>query len=150
MRSLTVMTLALTACAHASPANVDRESQLDGARALFERNIGAIQERNREAYLDCYRADDGLVRAGDEGVELGYTGLADGTAATGHDDWPESLEASDLQVHWIADGVVYGAYRYVVVIDGVRSEGWSERVFIRRDGRWWIAVTTAYGLVPEG
>jgi hypothetical protein len=148
MRITTLTLLALAACAH-TPPPIDKTAQLDAARALFEQNIRAIQERNREAYLDCYLPTDALVRAGDDGVKLGFAELAEGAAATGSDEWPESLEASDMQVHWIEDGVVYGAYRYVVVIDGKRSEGWSERVFVRRDGRWRIAVTTAFGLAPS-
>ena len=144
-RAAMTLLVLVTSCAHArGDVAGDNASQLAGARALFERNIRAIQERDREAYLSCYLSHDGLIRAGEDGVALGYAELAGDTPASGHDDWPESLVANDLQVHRVAEGVVYGAYRYVVVIEGARSEGWSERVFVHRDGRWWIAVTTAF------
>ena len=44
----------------------------------------------------------------------------------------------------IIAGVVYGVYRYTMVFDGVASQGLSERLFLREDGRWVIAVTTAF------
>jgi hypothetical protein len=121
------------------------EADLQAARALFEKNLRAIRERDREAYLSCYRPSEALVRAGPKGVIPGYGALADETPADGSDDWPETLEASDLSVHWLAPGVVYGQYAYRVVIDGVASTGRSERLFLRVGDHWTIAVTTAFG-----
>ena len=48
---------------------------LAAARALFERNIAAIQAKDRDAYLACYRADDALIRVGPEGAALGFARL---------------------------------------------------------------------------
>lgn len=77
-------------------------------------------------------------------MKLGFDELAAGTPTTASDAWPESLEAREVEVHWLGPDLVYGAYRYRVVIDGVESRGISERVFTKRDGRWEISVTTAF------
>jgi hypothetical protein len=109
VRSAIVLLLLVTA-ACATTRAPSRDEDLKAARSLFDANIRAIQEKNREAYLACYRPDPDLVRAGPEGVKLGYEDLATNTATTGSDAWPESLEAKDLEVHWIGPGLVYGAY----------------------------------------
>lgn len=139
--------LLVQGCAHVQTPNepqASREADEQAALALFERNIEAIQRKDREAYLACYRQDEGLVRAGPEGPKLGYAELADGTSPSGSDEWPSSLIADQLQVHWLRPGVVYGSYAYTVTIAGETSKGISERVFLERDGRWAIAVTTAF------
>lgn len=150
MRRSPLALLILVACApEATPPPApslahDREGDLAAARALFMRNIEAIQKKDREAYLACYRSDEALVRSGPGGPKLGFAELAAGTSSTTK-GWPESLEASDVQVHWLGPGSVYGTYRYRVVFDGAASEGLSERVFAHRDGRWQIVVSTAFG-----
>ncbi len=141
--------LLVAACASAPPPapapppppTVDAE--LAEAKALFERNIRAIQEKDRDAYLACYRADERLVRAGPEGAKLGFEELAAQTSSVAS-GWPSSLEATDIVVHPITSGVVYGAYRYRVTINGVTTEGLSERVFVRDSEGWRIAVSTAF------
>lgn len=136
-----------SACATASARPTGEElerREVQAARALFERNIGAINARDKKAYLACYRASPRLVRSGVTGLKRGFRGLADSTPETASGDWPQSLEAQDLELQWISPGVVYGAYRYAVVFDGVRSTGLSERLFIKEAGRWVIAVTTAF------
>lgn len=125
-----------------SDAAIDAE--LSAVRTLFERNIKAIQDRDREAYLACYAQTDRLVRVGGDSVKLGYEGLATGTPATGADDWPETLKASNLQVFWIRPGLVYGTYEYQVTIAGETAVGISERVFVRGEDGWRIAVSTAF------
>jgi len=132
----------------AGSARADTTTDLAAARALFERNVAAIQQRDRDAYLACYREDERLVRAGATGFQLGYVGLADGAPATGSDDWPDTLIASDLQLTPIADGIVYGTYRYRVVVDGAARNGISERLFLREGGDWRIAVSTAFDAPP--
>ena len=150
--------LTCTACARSGagagttpdPERIQREE--GAAMQLFRKNLRAIEQRNRDDYLSCYRPTDTLVRNGPEGVALGYAELAEGTPANGSDDWPERLDADQLEVHWVAPGVVYGSYRYVVTIDGETTTGRSERVFIREGERWYIAVTTAFqspGPLPE-
>lgn len=119
------------------------EADLAAAKGLFERNIRAIQDKDRDAYLACYRADERLIRAGADGAKLGFEELAAQTSSVAA-DWPSSLEAKDLVVHPIAPGVVYGTYRYKVTIKGVTTEGLSERVFVRDPEGWRIAVSTAF------
>ncbi len=132
----------------ADTKNLSKADDLRLARALFERNIEAIQKKDKEAYLGCYRRDQGLVRAGPDGLKTGYAELATNTPTTASDKWPESLEAKTMDLHWIAPGVVYGIYEYRVVIEGKATEGQSERLFMRRGDRWQIEVTTAFPTVP--
>ncbi len=117
---------------------------LAAARALFERNLQAIRDRDREAYLDCYLRSPNLVRVGPEGPERGFDGLA---ASLG-DDWPDRLAARDLRLEWLAPGLVFGTYRYHVVFDGVAAHGLSERLFRETPDGWRIAVTTAHPAPP--
>lgn len=128
----------------AAPLKASPDAELAEARALFERNIQAIQKRNREEYLGCYRQDGELVRVSAEGIRMGFEELSTNTPTTGSARWPEKLEASAIEVRWLAPGVVYGAYKYRVVVKGKATIGLSERVMIKRDGRWHIAVTTAF------
>jgi hypothetical protein len=128
--------------APAAPASPQTEEA--AARVVFEANIKAIQDKNKEAYLACYRQDERLVRAGGDGVKLGFAAFGKDAPATGSDDWPERLEAEDVQVHWLAPGVVYGAYRYRVTIKGVTTTGLSERVLLKGDNGWKVSVTTAF------
>lgn len=121
-----------------------QNAELAAAKALFERNIAAIQNKDREAYLSCYRQDERFVRAGPEGLRVGYAEFAEGAAPSGSEAWPQAIEASDLEVRWIAPGVVYGYYQYRVVFDGVEDIGVSERVFLKEGDRWVIAVSTAF------
>ena len=136
--------LACIACATVPAVPpVNPTAELAEAKALFERNIKAIQDKDRDAYLASYRSDAGLVRAGPDGVKLGFEELAT-TTPTVAEAWPTSLEAFDLTVHYLAPGIVYGSYRYRVTIAGETTEGWSERVFIKGADGWRITVTTAY------
>jgi hypothetical protein len=130
--------------APAAPVKPSPEEDLAAARAIFEANIKAIQEKDKEAYIATYRADPRLVRAGADGISLGYEDFAKGVSPTGSEDWPEKLIAEKMEVHWIRPGVVYGSYHYTVTIKGVTTQGVSERVFIEVEGQWRIAVTTAF------
>ena len=142
--SLTLL-MCVTGCATTSGSTprADREGDLAAARALFERNIAAIQAKDRDAYLGCYRADDTLIRVGPEGAKMGYAELATGTS-TAPKDWPSRLDAEDMQLRWLGPGYVYGLYRYRVTIAGKTTEGVSERVFVHGTDGWKIQVTTAF------
>lgn len=118
-------------------------SDLAAARALFERNLDAIRNKDQAAYLDCYRADEQLIRVGKKGVATGFDELAAGTSSRA-EAWPSRFEARDLEVHPVAPGLVYGHYRYEVVIDGKVRRGQSERIFMKTTKGWKIAVTTAF------
>jgi len=134
---------------HGGAALAGEPEDLAQARALFERNIQAIQDRDTAAYLACYRADDRLVRVGATGMAMGFAELEEGTPPPGSDEWPEALVARDLQVRWLGPGLVFGTYRYRVNFDGAWSEGISERLFMATDAGWRIAVTTAHEAPPE-
>lgn len=131
-----------------APDDADREADLAAARALFVRNIDAIQRRDREAYLACYEQADTLVRVGPDGPVTGWDGLAAGAPSTGSDEWPDELVARDLRLHWLAPGLVFGSYRYQVSADGTWRAGLSERVFRRTDHGWRIVVSTAFEAPP--
>lgn len=144
-----MLCLALSLCALSLlPVDDGRDADLAAARALFEQNITAIQQRDREAYLACYLASDLLARGGPQGIDTGFAELEAGTAPSGSDDWPVRLTARDLQLHWLADGLVYGTYRYHVDYGGELVEGLSERVFRRTVAGWRIVVTTAFSSTP--
>ena len=114
------------------------------ARAVFEANLAAIAERDRDAYLACYLQSERLARTGPEGFSLGYEGLAEGAG----DGWPEVFEAQDLRFVPVRPGMVYGTYRYRVRFDGAEQTGLSERLFVETPDGWRIAVTTAFPTPP--
>jgi len=145
--SLLVLLLIGTADAAAGTADAD----LAAARALFEKNLRAIEERDRDVYLSCYLESEHLARTGPTGFELGYEALAAG-AGTG---WPEVFEGRDLRLTPVEPGLVYGTYRYRVVyedqeaVTGRREvTGLSERLFVETPEGWKIAVTTAFEAPP--
>ena len=115
------------------------------ARRVFEENIRAIHQRDRETYLSLYLDAPTLARTGPGGMELGFADWPARRDTT----WPDTLVARDLRLVPIAPGVVYGTYHYRVTGGGETSEGISERVFVRTPAGWRIAVSTAFGL-PEG
>jgi len=116
-----------------------------GARRLFEANIDAIHKRNRDAYLATYIHTPLLARNGPAGLQLGY----EGWGARRDTTWPDTLIARDLKVVPISADVVYGTYCYTVTQHDTTSSGVSERIFVKTNEGWRIAVTTAFGL-PAG
>jgi imidazolonepropionase-like amidohydrolase len=139
-------TLPLVALLAAAPAPAQEYPAAERARdsvealAAFRENIATIHRRDRPAYLSVYLQHPRLARTGPGGVQWGYGGLAAGSP----DSWPDTLVATHFEVVPLAPGVVYGAYRYRVVQDG-SARGVSERVLVRQpDGRWRVAVTTAF------
>lgn len=135
------------AVACARPASIPETSTIASsdtaeARRVFEGNISAIHQRDRARYLSYYLASDRLARTGPSGLDLGF----DNWSARRDSTWPDTLVARDLRLVPVAPGVVYGTYHYRVTQRGVRSEGISERVFIRTPQGWKIAVSTAFGL----
>jgi imidazolonepropionase-like amidohydrolase len=120
------------------------EEDVAAARTLFEANLDAIRQRDRDAYLACYLESEGLVRNGPTGIELGFEGLA---AASGN-GWPDLFEAQDLRLTPIRSGLVYGSYRYRVRYGDREAAGLSERLFMETDEGWRIALTTAFPAPP--
>lgn len=117
---------------------------LAAARSLFEKNLQAIREKNRDAYLSCYLQSDALVRSGPDGFQLGYSGLA----ATAGEGWPDHISAEDLRLTPLRPGLVYGTYRYRVRYGKDEVSGISERLFTSTPEGWKIALTTAFPALP--
>ena len=140
MRTLRWLLLACTACASLSAF----ASDVDEARALFEKNLAAIQRRDRAAYLACYLDSERLVRTSPDGQALGFTDF-EKQAGT---KWPDTLEAADLQLVPVREGIVYGTYRYRVRYGGDEHAGISERLFVKTPKGWKIAVTSAFEAPP--
>ena len=115
-------------------------SDVDDARALFERNLAAIQKRDKAAYLACYLDAKTLVRAAPEGPVLGYEDFAKQAG----EKWPDTLAAEDLRLTPVSPGVVYGTYRYRVRYGAEEHSGLSERLFLKTPKGWRIAVTSAW------
>jgi imidazolonepropionase-like amidohydrolase len=132
-----------------SPASAAASSDVEAARALFEKNLDAIRRRDRDAYLACYLQSPGLVRTGPAGFSLGY----DEVARTTGEDWPAVFDAQDLRLTPLQPGVVYGTYRYRVrYLDGKGGDdeqrGLSERLFVSTPAGWKIAASTAFPAPP--
>jgi imidazolonepropionase-like amidohydrolase len=121
-------------------ANAD----LAAARAVFEKNLQAIRDKSRDAYLSCYLGSERLARTGPEGFELGYAGLA----ASAGQGWPDHIEAADIHLTPVQPGMVYGTYRYRVRYGGREDAGLSERLFVSTPQGWKIALTTAFSSLP--
>jgi imidazolonepropionase-like amidohydrolase len=133
--------LALTLMTSPAPA---RTSDVAAARALFERNLDAIRRRDKVAYLACYLDSKKLAKTGADGMSLGYTDFA---KAAG-EKWPDTFDASDLDLVSVRPGVVYGTYRYRVRYGSDEQTGVSERVFVSTPKGWRIAVTSAFPAPP--
>ena len=125
----------------AGPAGAD---DLASARALFEKNLQSIRDKDREAYLSCYLESDRLVRTGPDGFQLGYEGLA----ATAGEGWPDHIAAEDLRLTPVRPGLVYGTYRYRVRYGKEEVAGISERLFLETPQGWKIGVSTAFPALP--
>lgn len=139
----------LLSCLALSPsgptAEADEAADLTAARAVFAKNLQAIRDRDREAYLSCYFEAESLARTGPTGMELGYEGLA----ASAGQGWPDHIDALDLRLTPVSPGVVYGTYRYRVRYGAEEAAGLSERLFLDTPKGWKIAVSTAFPALPD-
>jgi imidazolonepropionase-like amidohydrolase len=122
-------------------------ADISAAKAIFEKNLQSIRDKDREAYLSCYLESDGLVRTGPDGFQLGYSG-PQGLAASAGEAWPDHIAADDLRLTPIRPGVVYGTYRYRVRYGQEEVAGISERLFLETPQGWKIAVSTAFPALP--
>jgi imidazolonepropionase-like amidohydrolase len=149
LRRFALASLALALLPAAGPLWAAEEpdaaaADVAAARALFEKNLQAIRDKDREAYLSCYLESDRLARTGPTGFELGYAGLA----ATAGQGWPDHIAGDDIHLTPIRPGLVYGTYRYRVRYGGREDSGLSERFFVATPQGWKIAVSTAFSAVP--
>ena len=117
---------------------------LAAARAVFEQNIAAIRNRDREAYLALYLKSDRLVRTGPTGFATGYDEFAKGAGGA----WPDTIEATDMRLTPLRPGMVYGTYRYRVRYGAREITGISERIFMETPEGWKIALTGAIDTPP--
>ncbi len=140
MRTTRLFLVACAACASLSVF----ASDVDEARAIFEKNIVAIQKRDKAAYLACYLDSARLVRATPEGPVLGYEDFAKQAG----EKWPDTLVADDLRLMPVSPGVVYGTYRYRARYGGDEHAGLSERLFVKTPKGWKITVTSAFDVPP--
>jgi hypothetical protein len=122
----------------------DTTAEVAAARAVFAKNLQAIREKDRDAYLACYLDSERLARTGLAGFEVGYAGLA----ATAGEGWPDHIEAEDLRLTPLRPGLVYGTYRYRVRYGAEEVAGLSERLFVDTPQGWRIAMTTAFPSFP--
>ena len=145
-RAPRALALGMLALALAMPRAglADTPSDLAGARAVFERNLEAIRNRDARAYLSCYLRSPLLARTGPTGFSLGYDSLAAGVGQ----GWPDHFESLDLRLTPVRDGLVYGTYRYRVRYGASEQSGLSERLFVETDAGWKIAMTTAFPATP--
>ena len=130
--------------AKAAAAPPAAEADLAAARSLFQKNLDAIAHRDTDAYLSCYLNAGTLARTGFDGPELGYQALAKSAGTM----WPDTFEGRDLRLVPVRPGVVYGTYHYRVRYGADERAGLSERVFLKTEAGWRIAVSTAFDAPP--
>ena len=136
-----VLAVTLIVC---SPALADDTSDIAAARAVFDQNIAAIRQRDREQYLSLYLHDPRLVRTGPTGFTTGF----EEHAKHAGERWPDEIEASDIHLTSLQPGLVYGTYRYRVRYGTDEHSGISERMFVRTNDGWKIGLTGAIDTPP--
>jgi imidazolonepropionase-like amidohydrolase len=114
------------------------------ARAVFDANVNAIRQHNKEAYLACYLHSERLIRGGPDGFATGFDSFAKGVGA----NWPDLIEANDIHLTPLQPGFVYGTYRYRVRYGNDEHRGISERLFVSTPDGWKIAITGAIDAPP--
>jgi len=137
--TIIVCTLALCTFGNVVSMNADETADLRAARAVFEENIAAIRNKDRDKYVSLYLQSNKLVRIGPAGFTLGYEDFAKGAGGA----WPDTIEATEMRVTPLRPGVVYGTYRYRVRYGANEITGISERVFVETTSGWKIALTGA-------
>jgi imidazolonepropionase-like amidohydrolase len=120
------------------------QSDVATARALFEKNLDAIRRRDKGAYLAGYWKSEKLARTGADGIALGYAAHEKSAG----EKWPDTFDASDLELVAVRPGVVYGTYRYRVRYAADEQTGISERLFVKTPDGWKIAMTSAFPAPP--
>ncbi|HEY6066169.1 MAG TPA: amidohydrolase family protein [Thermoanaerobaculia bacterium] len=119
-------------------------SDVTAARAVFEKNLDAIRRRDKAAYLSTYSKSEKLARTGADGISLGYAAHEKSAGEM----WPDTFDASDLDLVLVEPGVVYGTYRYRVRYGADEQTGISERLFLKTPEGWRIAMTSAFPAPP--
>ena len=130
--------VALLGCA-GPDLNAMKAADLAGAMATLESNLAAIHARDAEAYLTHYLNSPDFVVATSRGIREGYVWFAEARRAS--DQWPDTFIVDRPTFRWIAPGVVWGAFSYRAVEGRDTTTGVSERLFVRIQDGWKIAVT---------
>ena len=128
----------------ASPPPEPEPAETGEARKLFQASLDAIRRRDRAAYLACYLDSETLARTGPGGIALGFGDLVKSAG----ENWPDTFDASDLQLVPVKPGFVYGTYRYRVRYGAEEQAGLSERLFVSTPKGWKIAMTSAFQAPP--
>lgn len=131
--------LAAAGCVAPNAASL-KEREVAEARQVFEDNLDAIRRRDVEAYLAGYLPTGDFVYLGPEGISRGFAGFA--AARRAEPGFPDSLAAGAPELTWIAPGVVHVAYPFAARQGAVTGAGWSERILVRTQAGWRIAVTS--------
>jgi imidazolonepropionase-like amidohydrolase len=122
----------------------DEAADLRAARGVFEENVAAIRNKDRDRYVALYLQSEKLIRLGPAGFTLGYEEFAKGAGGA----WPDTIEATEMRLTPLRPGVVYGTYRYRVRYGANEITGLSERVFVETPRGWKIALTGAINTPP--
>ena len=138
------MTWLLAAVLSATLQAPPPSSDVVAARAVFEKNLDAIRRRDKAAYLSTYWKSETLARTGADGISLGYAAHEKSAG----ENWPDTFDASDLDLVPLKPGVVYGTYRYRVRYGADEQTGISERIFLDTPDGWRIAMTSAFPAAP--
>jgi len=136
-----ILAVTLIVC---SPVRGDDTADIAAARAVFDANITAIRQRDRDKYLSLYLHDPRLVRTGPTGFTTGF----EEHAKHAGDRWPDEIESSDVHLTSIQPGLVYGTYRYRVRYGAEEHAGISERMFLKTVDGWKIGLTGAIDTPP--
>lgn len=126
------------------PLAAGESPDLTAARDVFDQNINAIRQRDRDKYLSLYLHDATLVRVGPDGFSTGF----EEHAKHAGERWPDEIESSDVHLTSLRPGLVYGTYRYRVRYGAEEHSGISERLFTKTADGWKIALTGAIDTPP--
>ncbi|MBI2212151.1 MAG: amidohydrolase family protein [Acidobacteria bacterium] len=121
----------------------DEAPDLRAARGLFEKNLDAIVRHDRDAYAATYVHDSRFAVATQSRLDRDAASFFGGEPG-----WPDTFEATDLDLVRVAPGVVYGTYRYRITYEDGEHAGIAQRLFIETSGGWKIAVTGAVDSPP--
>ncbi|KPK04755.1 MAG: hypothetical protein AMS20_08225 [Gemmatimonas sp. SG8_28] len=139
MRTLLFIPLLLLVACVGPRVEGIRSRDLEQAALALEQNLRAIAGHDVDAYLSQYLDSPDLIVASADSLRRGYLMFAEARRAS--TDWPDTLIAGDPTLVWIAPGVVWAAFEYGGVVGADTARGWSERLFVKTQYGWKIAVT---------
>ncbi len=125
------------------PLSAEGPGDLEAAREVFEANLDAIRNHDRDAYLATYLHDPRFAVSSAGGLSHGFDAFARETSS-----WPDAFDAQQLELTPVSQDVIYGTYRYRVRYGAEEHRGISERIFVRTSNGWRIAVTGATDTPP--